>query len=68
MDKIANQLKLARLRKDFTVRRLGAETGIMFSHLSLIENGKRVPRLDTFIRICEALEVKPSDLFKAANK
>ena len=30
------------------------------THLSAIERGKRKPTLETFYRICEAMEIRPS--------
>lgn len=36
--------------------------GIGRTHLSAIERGERRPTLDTFFKIAEALEMKPSEL------
>lgn len=35
------------------------------THLSAIERGERRPTLETFFRISEALEIRPSDLLRA---
>ena len=35
------------------------------THLSAIERGERKPTLETFFRICEALNIKPSVLMEA---
>ena len=35
------------------------------THLSAIERGARKPTLETFFRISQALEVRPSDLLRA---
>ena len=35
------------------------------THLSAIERGARKPTLETFFRICQALDVRPSDLMRA---
>lgn len=35
------------------------------THLSAIERGERRPTLDTFYRIAEAMEIKPSELLSA---
>ena len=32
------------------------------THLSAIERGERKPTLDTYFRICDALQVRPSEL------
>lgn len=36
--------------------------GIGRTHLSAIERGGRKPTLETFFRICDALQVRPSEL------
>ena len=38
------------------------------THLTMIENGQRQPTLDTFFKICRALNIKPSDLMKLIEK
>ncbi len=34
------------------------------THLSAIERGVRKPTLETFFKLCDAMEVKPSTLIK----
>lgn len=51
-----------RTRKGITQERFSAFAGIARSHLTMLENGKKVVRLDTFCRIAEALDLSPSDL------
>jgi transcriptional regulator with XRE-family HTH domain len=36
--------------------------GIGRTHLSAIERGERKPTLETYFRICDALQVRPSEL------
>ena len=38
------------------------------THLSAIERGSRKPTLETFFRISQALEVRPSDLLRAVEE
>ena len=38
------------------------------THLSAIERGMRKPTLETFFRISQALEVRPSDLLRAIEE
>jgi len=38
------------------------------THLSAIERGVRKPTLETFFRISQALEVRPSDLLRAIEE
>ena len=42
--------------------------GIGRTHLSAIERGERRPTLDTFYKIAEALDVKPSELLAEIEK
>lgn len=42
--------------------------GIGCTHLSAIERGTRKPTLETFYRIAEALQVKPSALMAAIEE
>lgn len=57
---------VSRLRseKGISQERFSAMACIARSHLTALENGQKVPRLDTFFQISEALEVQPSDLMK----
>ena len=42
--------------------------GIGRTHLSAIERGERRPTLDTFYKIAEALDIKPSELLAEIEK
>ncbi|MGN0978471.1 MAG: helix-turn-helix domain-containing protein [Faecousia sp.] len=42
--------------------------GIGRTHLSAIERGERKPTLETFCRIAEALQMKPSELLGEIEK
>lgn len=53
-----------RIEKGLSQEILSALAGISRSHLSLLENGKKTVMLDTFWRIADALEIKPSELLK----
>lgn len=41
-----------------TLQELSSRTGINISNLSLILQGKRVPRLDTFVQIAKAVNME----------
>lgn len=47
---------------------LSGFAGIGRTHLSAIERGTRKPTLETFYRISEAMDVKPSILLQAIEK
>ena len=42
--------------------------GIGRTHLSAIERGERKPTLETFFRLSEALNIKPSELMAMIEK
>lgn len=48
--------------KELSQEVLSGLAGIGRSHLSAIERGERRPTLDTFYKICEALQIRPSTL------
>ena len=41
-----------------TVRALAQATGLNISNISLIETGKRIPQIDTLIKILDALDAE----------
>lgn len=47
---------------------LSGFAGIGRTHLSAIERGERKPTLETFFRIAEAMEIRPSVLMAAIEK
>lgn len=49
-----------RVKKNISQEVLSGFAGIARTHLSMIENGKRKPTLETFYRICQSMGVKPS--------
>ena len=50
------------LIKGISQRELAIQTGIPEANISRYINGLRLPKLDTFIIICEALRVKLDDM------
>lgn len=54
----------ARKKKGVSQEVLSGLADIGRTHLSAIERGERKPTLETFYRICCALDVKMSDLMK----
>lgn len=57
---------LAEYRKDKGISQevLSGLSDIGRTHLSMIERGERKPTLETFYKICNALDVKPSEVLK----
>ena len=55
-------IKAARTVLGFSQREIAKSAGISLSHYSQIEAGKRIPSLEVFINISEALKVSPDNL------
>ena len=61
---------LRRLREEagLTQEELAAEARIHRTYVSLLERDKKSPTLDVLFRICEALDVAPSQLISRVEK
>jgi transcriptional regulator with XRE-family HTH domain len=57
-----------RERKGLSQEVLSGLADIGRTHLSAIERGARKPTLETFYKLCSALSVAPSELFKAIEE
>ena len=59
MDKIniGLRLKEARLKKGFTQKDLSNISGIGITYISEMERGVKMPSINTFIRVIEALDI-----------
>lgn len=51
-----------RMLRGMTKLELSKISGLSDSHICQIENGSRVPTIPTIIKLCEALDISPSDL------
>jgi len=60
---LAGIIREERLRKNKSQRVLADEYDIQKSMLSRIENGVNEPKLVSLMTICEALDIKMSELF-----
>lgn len=59
---ISNNIRLLRTKKRISQDKLSELTGINQQQISFIENGKACPKLETVIKIAEALNVTVNDL------
>lgn len=55
-------LKTAREKKNLTQEDLAALVDISPTHVSVIERGTKIPRMDTFVAIANVLEVSADSL------
>lgn len=59
---VGKRIKTAREAKNLTQEDLAAMVDLSATHVSVIERGQKVTRLDTFIAIANALEVSADSL------
>ena len=57
-----------RIDKGLSQDNLAKAAGIDRKTVNRIENGHFSPSLDTFFRLCVALDVRPADLMKGISK
>ncbi len=61
---IGNRIKAARERAHLTQEQLAEIVDLSPTHLSVIERGAKTPKLDTFVRIANALGVSADALLQ----
>ena len=59
---VGSVIRAAREEKKLSQEMLSGFAGIARSHLSMIESGRKMARLDTIWKIAVALEMRPSEL------
>ena len=59
---IGSRIKNAREAKGFTQEQLAEMIGLSPTHISVIERGVKAPKLETFIKIANALDVTSDSL------
>ena len=61
---LSTKLRDARIAMDLSQDSLAQEAGLERKTINRIENGHFSPSVDSLFRLCKALEVTPSELFK----
>ena len=61
---------ISRLRteRELSQERFSALAGISRSHLTMLENGRKTVRLDTFFALSKALGLTPSELLRLVEE
>ena len=65
---IGSVIHRLRIQRGMTQEVLSGFAGIARTHLSMIENGSKLPNLDTLWRIALALDMRPSELVAAIEE
>lgn len=61
-ERLAGNLVAERTRAGLSQEALAEVCDLDRTEISLLERGKRLPRLDTIVRLSRALEIEPSKL------
>jgi Predicted transcriptional regulators len=59
---LGNRISKERKKNNLTQEQLAEKIGMSVNHISNIENDYSIPSLETFIKICLALDVTPDTL------
>lgn len=65
---VRRRMNQLRIDKGLSQDNLAKAAGIDRKTVNRIENGHFSPSLDTFFRLCIALDVRPADLMKGISK
>jgi|GEM_PF-740279 len=63
----AANLRAVRQERLITQEELSHAAGLHRTEVGLLENGRRIPRLDTLLRLAAALEVEPVELLRGVH-
>jgi DNA-binding XRE family transcriptional regulator len=59
---LASRIKISRIDNELSQQELADLAGVDRKTINRIENGHFSPSMDTYLRICKSLGVKPSQL------
>jgi transcriptional regulator with XRE-family HTH domain len=65
--KFGQNLARCRRRADLSQEELGTRASLHRTEVSLLEHGKRVARIDTLIKLADAMSVPPADLLEGIH-
>jgi transcriptional regulator with XRE-family HTH domain len=61
-DRLGHRLKMLRVERDWSLKDLAGSTGVSVSQLSSIERGTHLPSMESLMALCQAFEIRPSEL------
>jgi len=65
---VGDRIRRLRQLRHLSQSRLGDAVGLSFQQIQKYESGKNRMALSTFVRICEALECRPSDVMNEVER
>jgi transcriptional regulator with XRE-family HTH domain len=66
-ERVGRNLWAARRRGGYSQAELGALCSLHRTEIGYIENGRRIPRADTLVKLVRVLEVSADDLLRGIN-
>lgn len=66
--RVARTIERERLARDLSMTRLAEGAGLSRQMISYVERGKRIPTLDTLLRIVRVLGIDLADVISAAER
>ena len=67
-DKFALRISKLRLQKNVSARKMSLSLGQNESYISSIENNNSYPTMQSFLYICEYLDITPANFFDLDNE
>jgi transcriptional regulator with XRE-family HTH domain len=68
IDRFAVHLRALREERELSQTRLAELAGLNRNYVGDVERGRRNPCLDNILKLAEALDVSPSELFRPFDK
>jgi transcriptional regulator with XRE-family HTH domain len=65
---ILSRMKEERLKANMSQIELSFAAGLSQNQVNSIETGRNIPNLYTFLKICDALNISPENLFSQTDK
>ncbi len=64
LKELAKQIKILRAKNDLTQEELAIKSGLGFSTIVCLESYRKIPRVETLVKIAEACNVDEQELLK----
>lgn len=68
LDRIVSEIIKERKKRDISHEKLAKMSGISRSAISFVENRKSTPTIITCMKICDALEIRLSEILQKVDK
>jgi transcriptional regulator with XRE-family HTH domain len=65
---LGKAIRAARMKKGYSIQDVHYQARIAYKAITDTESGRSFVKLDTLLRICQVLQVKPSSLFAVVDE